>query len=133
MGLNKFTIKIVAVCGLLAANSAIAGKNEFSASIELTFEKAQVCELHSANGKTKVDGKSWRKHDDKTISWSAGCEIAFPKGVKYCLLSGQAIEDTSAILSWSAVSAEGKIVAHIHSEADINPDFGKFMAAFRCY
>jgi hypothetical protein len=121
-----------AVASILTASSAFAMSKGIDVSINLSFDSEPRC-LVGGKKPGKELAKGSKTYDETSISWTTGCELQLPKEVSHCVLTGQALSNPDAVSQWSVFFADGKIVARMTSEADINPDFGKFEARYFCH
>jgi hypothetical protein len=116
----------------LGISNAYAMNKGVNISINLSFDSEPKCLI---DGKKPNDNgaKGSKTYDETSISWRTGCELPFPKGISHCVLTGQGISNPDAVSQWSVFASNGKIVAQMTSEADINPDFGKLEAHYFCH
>ena len=108
---------------------AQAAKDSAEISLSLSFNKGPVCMV---NGIAVADS-GFKKYDEDSISWKAGCKVAIPKSMTHCILTGQSVSNSDAISSWSSVVKDGYVMAKLVSESDINTNFGKFTAHYFCH
>ncbi|MCO7227370.1 hypothetical protein [Pleionea sp. CnH1-48] len=132
MSLKSALISIVCILTAISSFDAYASKGTH-VSIELSFKSKPVCKVHSGGKKASGAHESYLKHDENTISWSAGCAVKLPKKNLHCVLTGQSIEQQNTFVSWGSQAKGGMISASIESDADINPSFGAYRVSYFCH
>lgn len=127
---NRIIAAVLTPLFCIACSQATAKGSHVS--IKLSFDSDPKCMV---DGKKPAGDavKSSKSYDDSTISWSTRCEVTFPKDASHCVLTGQGISNPDAVSQWSVTAMNGKVVASMTSEADINPDFGKLEAHYFCH
>ncbi len=128
----KNRIFVAVFTSLLCVACSQATAKAHHVSIKLSFDSDPKCMVDgkAPTGDAVTGGKSY---DDSTISWTTSCEVKFPGNSSHCVLTGQGISNPDAIAQWSVTAMNGKVVASMTSEADINPDFGKLEAHYYCH